>query len=296
LTQPNPEQQSRLVAVESSRPKEQPKFLQIRDLGKFQHYRDRNPPWVKLYVSMLFDDYEFQQLSVPDRYVALCLIALASKLENRIPNDPAWVSARIMVPMPINLSALEQSGFLEPWRPRLQEPGPGEQLNLPEDSGEGLSPAQPAASGDASNMLATCYQPASTETEAETKAEAHTETDTAAASAGVCVCCGLKVFSRFTLAEAFSLAREWKRTGKLVGGRPVENPGGLARKLHIEGTADTEIEEFLHPPAVQPKRPFTDQPCSVCFGSKSEVVQGKGARPCPHCIDEQGQRTGREPI
>jgi hypothetical protein len=287
-----------LSPVEAPRQKPQSRYLQIRDLDKYQHYKNRNPPWVKLHGEQL-DDYEFQQLPDAVKFHALALTYLAAKTGNKIPNDAAWVAAKIGARDPLDLPALMQIGFLEAWQPRLQEPGPGEQLSLPEGSQEVLSPSPSAASGNASKMLASCKHLASTETETETEGEteAHTETDTGLASGAgaVCVCCGLNVFSRFTLAEALSLTREWKQRGKIVGGRPVENPGGLARKLHIEGTADTEIAEFLHPPAEQEKRKFTAEPCTVCFGSKQEVVPGRGARPCPHCVDERGQRTGREP-
>jgi hypothetical protein len=100
------------------------------------------------------------------------------------------------------------------------------------------------------------------------------------------------VFSEFSYEQAFALVSIWKREGRIVSGRPIENPGGLARKLHVEGTADAEMRLMLNPPR---RREFTDQPCTRCFGAGMETVPGKGARACEHCRDEQGQRTGREP-
>lgn len=96
--------------------------------------------------------------------------------------------------------------------------------------------------------------------------------------------------SEFSYGEALELARRWKAEGRLVGGRRIENPGGLARTLHREGTADEEIRLLLRPP---PRREFTDEPCPAYHGSKMEAVPGKGARPCPACVDELGRRTGR---
>lgn len=291
MPQQSQEPKTILTPLESPRPKAQPKYLQIRDLDKYQHYKNRNPPWVKLHGEQL-DDYEFQQLPDAVKFHALALTYLAAKTGNKIPYDVNWVASRIGAQDPVNLDALMAYGFLEPWQPRLQQPGPGEQLDLPGDPAVDETPTGPATSTDASKMLASCKHLASTETETEAETETHTETDTAPASAGrSCACCGLCVFSEFSFENAFALVSRWKAEGRLISGRPIENVGGLARKLHKEGTADAEIRLMLHPPQ---RREFTDRPCTKCFGAKMEVVQGK-ARPCEHCRDEQGKRTGLEP-
>src|SRR5690606_19747530 len=33
-------------------------YLTVKNFERFQHYKDRNPPWIKLYNDLL-DDYEF---------------------------------------------------------------------------------------------------------------------------------------------------------------------------------------------------------------------------------------------
>lgn len=278
------------------------KFFRVRDIEKYQHYKDRNPPWVKLHGEQL-EDYEFQQLPDATRFHVLALTYMASKYGNKIPNDPQWVAGRIGAHEPVNLSYLFEAGFLEAWRPRPQDSyDGGEQLPLQLDSaseapagttGSTQTQAGPATSGDASKMLARCYQSASPETEAE--AEAHTEADTGPASAGrLCVCCGETVFSKYSMAECLAFAKHQKRSGQLVGGRRIENPGGLARSYHRKGEADTEIDEYRRPPP--PKREFTAEPCPACFGSKMETQQGRGARKCEACRDEYGKPTGRKPV
>ena len=84
-----------------------------------------------------------------------------------------------------------------------------------------------------------------------------------------------------------------KATGRYVGGRPVENPGGLARSFHRKGEADIEIREFLLPP--NERRQFTDDPCPTCLGAKYESMPDRSVRPCRDCIDEAGRRTGKRP-
>lgn len=274
------------------------KFFRIRDFRKYQHYRDRNPPWVKLHGEVL-DDYEFQQLPTSARYLFLHLTWLASKTDNKIPNDATWIERRLNADVPVgsDLATLFREGWLEAWRPRPEDAyAPGEQLDLPE-AAPAANVSEQAASGDASKTLASCYQLASAETETEAERQQHTEADTGAASAAkLCVCCNKTVISRFTYQDAFVLVRKWKAEGRLVGGRPIENVGGLARTLHQEGTADAEIELLLRPPPPVPKREFTDEPCPSCFGTGMESAPGKGARRCEVCVDEAGKRTGKRPM
>lgn len=277
--------------VPARTPAAEVKFYRVRDFEKLQHYKNRNPPWVKLYRELILD-YEFQQHHEVLRFHGIALLILASESDNKIPNDPRWVAGRIGAHEPVDLDQLFRIGLLEPWSPRPQDSyQPGEQLELavepapPPDPG----PAPADASKVASNLLA---RSASTETE-QSRAETHTEADTAPAGAGrLCGCCGASVCSEFSFSDALVLAKRWKAEGRLVGGKPIENPGGLARTLHREGTADDEIRLLLRPP---PRREFTGEACPTCGGSKFETVPGKGARPCPTCLDERGVRTGKCP-
>jgi len=60
--------------------------VSLRNWGKYQHYKHRRPPWVRLYVDML-DDPEMMRL--PDASFALAckLILLAGRYDNAIPLD-----------------------------------------------------------------------------------------------------------------------------------------------------------------------------------------------------------------
>ena len=53
----------------------------VKGWDKFQHYRDRNPPWVKLHKQFL-DDFDFHSLPVASRALAPMLWLLASEHEN----------------------------------------------------------------------------------------------------------------------------------------------------------------------------------------------------------------------
>ena len=274
------------------------RFYRIRDFDKFQHYRDRALVWVKLYVSEL-DDYEFLQLPDSAKYHLHGLMLLAARNGNKIPNDPRWVAARIGASEPVDFALLFSCGFLEEWKPRPQDSyEPGEQLQLPAEEAApapaaDVNHAPPTPSDSASKLLAESEKPASKllAQNREEQSREHTDTGTAPASAGRrCVQCGEGVCSEFSLREAGHLVERWKAEGRLVGGRRIENPWGLAHTLHHAGTADDEIRLLLRPP---PRREFTDEACPTCFGSKFKSVAGKGAKECPDCVDERGVRTGK---
>ena len=62
------------------------KYLSIKNLTKYQHYKNRNPPWVKLYYAIL-DDYLFLALSHEAQLLYLKLLLIASRTNNEIPAD-----------------------------------------------------------------------------------------------------------------------------------------------------------------------------------------------------------------
>ena len=86
-------------------------FFRVVNFERFQHYKDRIPPWIKLYNEVL-DDYEFVQLEDAERWHLMGIWLLASRMNNRIPRDPAWVAQRISSTEPVDLDRLEQLGFI----------------------------------------------------------------------------------------------------------------------------------------------------------------------------------------
>ena len=119
-------------------------YLRVKNLEKYQHYKDRCPPWIKLHLSTV-RDYDFSCLQDASKAHLLLIWLLASQLDNRIPNDPDWVKGQTGMRTKPNLNLLIDKGFLV-----LEQ--------------------------DASNTLADCNQSAmpETETEAYTK---ETETE-----------------------------------------------------------------------------------------------------------------------
>ena len=87
------------------------RYLQIVDYDELQHYKDRNPIWIKLHCSLL-DDYEFAQIPDETKFHAVGLMLLAARLNNKFPDDEAWLRQKINANSEIDLNLLLEIKFL----------------------------------------------------------------------------------------------------------------------------------------------------------------------------------------
>lgn len=87
-------------------------ILRIRNLERFQHYKHRTPPWIKLYQDLL-DVYEFSRLPDHTRFHAIALLLLASRMDNELPDDSSWLQARIGAKTRVDIDALLGAKWLE---------------------------------------------------------------------------------------------------------------------------------------------------------------------------------------
>lgn len=115
----------------------------------FQHYKDRNPPWIRLHKSLL-DNYDFQCLPVASRALAPMLWLLASdSLDGKIDATPKRLAFRLRMTEREAVEALKpliDNGFF-----------------MPEQ--------------DASELLADCLHDAVPEAEAEALQRTETEAE-----------------------------------------------------------------------------------------------------------------------
>jgi hypothetical protein len=86
-------------------------YFKVKNWDDFQHYKDRNPPWIKLHNHLL-DDYDFECLGDAAKGHLLCIWMLASRTKNSMPFDVNWISKKIGSSSKVNLKALIESGFL----------------------------------------------------------------------------------------------------------------------------------------------------------------------------------------
>lgn len=66
----------------------------IRHWEKYQHYKDRNPPWIKLYARELKTNHSWMTMDHAIRGLWCLLLCLASEREGAIPN-PRQLKARL---------------------------------------------------------------------------------------------------------------------------------------------------------------------------------------------------------
>lgn len=86
-------------------------FLTVKNFERFQHYRDRSPPWIKLYRSLL-EDLTFLALPEAAQAQLVKLWIVASTCENRIPFDRVRIAQRIGAGRRLYLTELIASGWL----------------------------------------------------------------------------------------------------------------------------------------------------------------------------------------
>lgn len=83
----------------------------VKNFDKYQHYRDRNPPWIKFHHATL-GDYEFNRLPDAVKWHLVGIWSLASQHNNCLPFDSAWIQQRIGAVERVDLNALAEAGWL----------------------------------------------------------------------------------------------------------------------------------------------------------------------------------------
>jgi hypothetical protein len=112
--------------------------FRVKNFERFQHYKDRSPPWIKLYNELL-DDYEFGCLRDASKMHLVAIWLLASRSDNKLPYDPAWIAKRISATDKVDLDALARAGFIiadQSLHTAEQDAGTALADCLPRDRGE----------------------------------------------------------------------------------------------------------------------------------------------------------------
>src|SRR6476646_4341119 len=100
---------NRNIGMKSERRRMQ--YLKVKNLDQYQHYKNRDPKWIKLYYSIL-DDEIFMMLSEIERCRYMTCLIIASRTENKIPHDPVYLKKVMRLDRAPDLSRLISLGFL----------------------------------------------------------------------------------------------------------------------------------------------------------------------------------------
>jgi hypothetical protein len=88
-------------------------WIHIRNWQKFQHYKDRQPSWIKVYCELL-DDPNFLALTAGERALLLCLWLQFARGRHQVPLSSSWCRAEFHMKVTRGqLEALNHAGFIE---------------------------------------------------------------------------------------------------------------------------------------------------------------------------------------
>lgn len=103
--------------------------MRIRNWTKFQHFKDRRPPWVKLYRDIL-DDLEWHELDPLAAKVLVMLWLIASESDGRIPDNKTLAFRLRLTEVKTKEIIIKLSHWLE--QEDINTISKGYQVDLPE--------------------------------------------------------------------------------------------------------------------------------------------------------------------
>jgi hypothetical protein len=126
-----------------------PKIIRVVNWHQYQHYKDRNPPWIKLYTRLIDgDSREFLKLKDEIKWQFCAILMLASRQQNAIVLDEDWISTRLRLNKPLNLKALEATGMIEVVEIASASLADREQIAIPETETETETEERQSPGGD----------------------------------------------------------------------------------------------------------------------------------------------------
>lgn len=87
-------------------------FIRVKNWEKFQHYKDRSAPWIKLYRDMM-DSAFWVMGSDASKLLATCTMLLAVRNDNKIPLDEAYIQRVCHLGKAPDFSELIKYEFIE---------------------------------------------------------------------------------------------------------------------------------------------------------------------------------------
>lgn len=87
-------------------------YIRIKEWDKFQHYKDRSPPWIKLHKSMI-TSRTWVSLDDKGRVLAFACMMLAADTDNKTPLDPAYLQRVAYLNQKPDFQALVNIDFIE---------------------------------------------------------------------------------------------------------------------------------------------------------------------------------------
>lgn len=93
-------------------------FLRVKNLSRFQHYKKRNPPWIKLYRTVITGEDgqldDFLTLTESEQWQLVRIWVLASQCDHGLlRDDERWLRRAIRSERRVPVEKFVQDGWLE---------------------------------------------------------------------------------------------------------------------------------------------------------------------------------------
>lgn len=89
-----------------------PQLYRVRNWTKFQHYKHRSPPWIKLHVE-IFSSEDWVSLDDASKLLAIACMVIGSRNDGCVPGNPEYIQRVAYLNKKPNLKPLIDCGFLE---------------------------------------------------------------------------------------------------------------------------------------------------------------------------------------
>lgn len=93
-------------------------YFRVTNLHKYQHYKDRRPPWIKWHRRCL-EDEDFLALPDAHKWLRVALVLLSSSCTNVFICDPTRIKNELKMKRAPDLKELERSGFITVYASKL---------------------------------------------------------------------------------------------------------------------------------------------------------------------------------
>lgn len=85
-------------------------FLEIKNWTNFQHYKNRNPPWIKLHYELI-TSHDWVMWDDASKMLAVVCMMIASRNEGKVPADEFYIQKVAHLQKKPDLNPLIESGF-----------------------------------------------------------------------------------------------------------------------------------------------------------------------------------------
>ena len=108
------------------------KYIRVKNWDDFQHYKDRNPPWIKLHQNLITSMAWVMSDDVQRAYL-VGIMLLAAKTDNCIENDPPYIQRVLHMHSPFDPAWLIECGFCEYSAEQVLRESPWPSRHIPDE-------------------------------------------------------------------------------------------------------------------------------------------------------------------